>query len=132
MFTYCSLNHQKSWTYDFWQLMGLGLVIAGALALTDVSNINTDHIKPILDSIPVGSFEAGSLVKNLTTLIIVIGAFILLIAGLGLFGACCQNKFMLVTVSWEFIVTWKCLLMIFCEIQNNISCASIHTMFIFL
>lgn len=78
-------------------LMGLGLVIAGALALTDVSNINTDHIKPILDSIPVGSFEAGSLVKNLTTLIIVIGAFILLIAGLGLFGACCQNKFMLVT-----------------------------------
>lgn len=78
-------------------LMGLGLVIAGALALTDVSNINTDHIKPLLDSIPVGSFEAGSLVKNLTTLIIVIGAFILLIAGLGLFGACCQNKFMLVT-----------------------------------
>uniref|UniRef100_A0A8W8KP67 Tetraspanin n=1 Tax=Magallana gigas TaxID=29159 RepID=A0A8W8KP67_MAGGI len=82
-------------------LMGLGLVIAGALALTDVSNINTDHIKPILDSIPVGSFEAGSLVKNLTTLIIVIGAFILLIAGLGLFGACCQNKFMLVTVENE-------------------------------
>lgn len=78
-------------------LMGLGLVIAGALALTDVSNINTDHIKPLLDSIPVGSFEAGNLVKNLTTLIIVIGAFILLIAGLGLFGACCQNKFMLVT-----------------------------------
>lgn len=78
-------------------LMGLGLVIAGALALTDVSNINTDHINPLLDSIPVGSFEAGSLVKNLTTLIIVIGAFILLIAGLGLFGACCQNKFMLVT-----------------------------------
>lgn len=78
-------------------LMGLGLVIAGALALTDVSNINTDHIKPLLDSIPVGSFEAGSLVKNLTTLIIVIGAFILLITGLGLFGACCQNKYMLVT-----------------------------------
>lgn len=78
-------------------LMGLGMVIAGALALTDVSNINTDHIKPLLDSIPVGSFEAGSLVKNLTTLIIVIGAFILLIAGLGLFGACCQNKYMLVT-----------------------------------
>lgn len=78
-------------------LMGLGLVIAGALALTDVSNINTDHIKPLLDSIPVGSFEAGNLVKNLSTLIIVIGAFILLIAGLGLFGACCQNKFMLVT-----------------------------------
>lgn len=70
--------------------MGLGLLIAGVLA---------DHIKPLLDSILVGSFEAGSLVKNLSTLIIVIGAFILLIAGLGLFGTCCQNKRMLVMVS---------------------------------
>ncbi|XP_065931021.1 tetraspanin-4 [Magallana gigas] len=81
--------------------LDIGQVIAGALALTDVSNINTDHTKPVLDSIPVGSFEAGSLVNSLSTLIIVNGAFILLIAGLGLFGACCQNKCMLVTVENE-------------------------------
>lgn len=79
--------------------MGLGLVIAGTLAFKDASNINTDHIMPLLDSIPVGSFKAGSLVNSLSTLIIAIGAFILLIAGLGVFGACCQNKCMLVTVS---------------------------------
>lgn len=78
-------------------LMGLGLAIAGGLALSNLSNINTDHIKPLLDSIKVGSFQAGSMVNSLSILIIVIGVFILVVSGLGLFGACCQNKCMLVT-----------------------------------
>nr|XP_034304312.1 uncharacterized protein LOC117681898 [Crassostrea gigas] len=78
-------------------LMGLGLAIAGGLALSNLSNINTDHIKPLLDSIKVGSFQVGSMVNSLSILIIVIGVFILVVSGLGLFGACCQNKCMLVT-----------------------------------
>lgn len=79
--------------------MGLGLAIAGGLALSNLSNINTDHIKPLLDSVKVGSFQAGSMVNNLSILIIVIGVFILVVSGLGLFGSCCQNKCMLTTVS---------------------------------
>uniref|UniRef100_A0A8W8KP73 Uncharacterized protein n=1 Tax=Magallana gigas TaxID=29159 RepID=A0A8W8KP73_MAGGI len=81
--------------------MGLGLAIAGGLALSNLSNINTDHIKPLLDSIKVGSFQVGSMVNSLSILIIVIGVFILVVSGLGLFGACCQNKCMLVTGCYD-------------------------------
>lgn len=77
-------------------LMGLGLLIAGALALSDVGNVNTDHVKPLLDTIEVGSFQVGSMATNLSILFIVIGVFIMIVSGLGLFGACCQNKCMLV------------------------------------
>ena len=79
--------------------MGLGLLIAGALALSDVGNVNTDHVKPLLDTIEVGSFQVGSMATNLSILFIVIGVFIMIVSGLGLFGACCQNKCMLVVVS---------------------------------
>ena len=79
--------------------MGLGLLIAGALALSDIANVNTDHVKPLLDTIEVGSFQAGSMATNLSILFIVIRVFIMIVSGLGLFGACCQNKCMLVVVS---------------------------------
>jgi hypothetical protein len=70
----------------------------GALALNDVGDINKDQIKPVLDTIKVDSFQVGEMASNLSILLIVIGAFILLISGLGLFGACCQIKVMLVVV----------------------------------
>ena len=79
--------------------MGLGLLIAGALALSDIENFNTDHVKPLLDTIEVGSFQVGSMANNLSILFIVIGVFIMIVSGLGLFGACCQNKCMMVVVS---------------------------------
>ena len=79
--------------------MGLGLLIAGALALSDIANVNTDHVEPLLDTIEVGSFQVGSMATNLSILFIVIGVFIMIVSGLGLFGACCQNKCMLVVVS---------------------------------
>nr|XP_022322672.1 uncharacterized protein LOC111124100 [Crassostrea virginica] len=81
--------------------MGLGLLIAGALALSDIANVNTDHVKPLLDTIEVGSFQAGSMATNLSILLIVIREFIMIVIGLGLFGACCQNKCMLVVVESE-------------------------------
>ncbi|XP_061165256.1 tetraspanin-18-like [Saccostrea echinata] len=75
-------------------LLGLGLLIGGILMKVNVSAIN-DEVKPALNGISVSSFKLGDLVDNLSILFIVMGAFVLLVAGLGLFGACCEVKCML-------------------------------------
>lgn len=56
-----------------------------------------DEVKPALNTITVSSYKLGNLTDNLSILLIIIGVFIFLVAGLGLFGACCQNRCMLVT-----------------------------------
>ncbi|XP_048775970.1 tetraspanin-9-like isoform X2 [Ostrea edulis] len=78
-------------------IFGIGVLIVGVLALEDVADLNKDHIKPVLDTITVNSFQVGDLATNLSIILIVIGAFIFIISSLGLIGACCQNKCMLVT-----------------------------------
>lgn len=77
--------------------MGLGLVTVGALASRDIATVNKDKIKPLLDSLSVDSFSVG-VVNSLSIIIIVVGVFIFFVAGLGIYGACCQNKYLLVTV----------------------------------
>lgn len=77
--------------------MGLGLVTVGALAVRDMATVNKDKIKPLLDSLSVDSFSVG-VVNSLSIIIIVVGVFIFFVAGLGIYGACCQNKYLLVTV----------------------------------
>lgn len=62
----------------------------------NVSAIN-DDVKPALNGVSVASYKLGDLVDSLAILFIVIGAFILIVSGLGLFGACCEVKCMLVT-----------------------------------
>lgn len=104
-------------------LMGLGLAIAGGLALSNLSNINTDHIKPLLDSVKVGSFQAGSMVNNLSILIIVIGVFILVVSGLGLFGSCCQNKCMLTTYAILILILLVmkiAVIALWCTMKNKV------------
>lgn len=64
----------------------------------NVSAIN-DDVKPALNGVTVASYKLGDLVDSLAILFIVIGAFIFIVSGLGLFGACCEVKCMLVTVS---------------------------------
>lgn len=76
--------------------MGLGLVTVGALALRVISTVNTDKIKPLLNSLSVDSFSVG-VVNSLSIIITVVGVLIFLVAGLGIYGACCQNKYLLVT-----------------------------------
>ncbi|XP_062585812.1 tetraspanin-18B-like [Saccostrea cucullata] len=76
-------------------ILGLGLLIGGILMKVNVSAIN-DEVKPALNGITVSSFKLGDLVDNLSILFIVMGVFVLLVAGLGLFGACCEVKCMLV------------------------------------
>lgn len=77
-------------------LLGLGLLIVGALMKANVK-IVTDEVKPALNTVTVSSYKLGDLADNLSVVFIVIGVFIFIVAGLGLFGACCQNRCMLVT-----------------------------------
>lgn len=77
--------------------MGLGLIIVGPLALTEVSNINTENIKPLLDSFTVDS--AVGTVNALSIILIVIGVLIFVVVGLSFAGACFQRRYILVQVS---------------------------------
>ncbi|XP_052675588.1 tetraspanin-1-like [Crassostrea angulata] len=76
--------------------VGLMLVTVGVLAVRDISIVNKDKIKPLLDSLAVDSFSVG-VVNSLSIIIIVVGVFIFFVAGLGIYGAFCQNKYVLVT-----------------------------------
>ncbi|XP_062587864.1 tetraspanin-18B-like [Saccostrea cucullata] len=84
-------------------ILGLGLLIGGILMKVNVSAIN-DEVKPALNGITVSSFKLGDLVDNLSILFIVMGVFVLLVAGLGLFGACCEVKCMLVVYAILVVV----------------------------
>lgn len=71
--------------------MGLGLIIVGSLTLKNVSDIDTDHIKSLLDCI-----QAVSEVTTLSIIIIIIGVVIFVFAALGSFGAYSKRKYILV------------------------------------
>lgn len=84
------------------QVLGLGLLIVGALMKANVKIIK-EELKPALNSVTVSSYKLGDLTDNLSIVFIAIGVFIFLVAGLGLFGACCQNRCMLVTASTKTV-----------------------------
>ena len=79
-------------------MLGLGLFVGGILMKVNVAAIN-DDVKPALNGVTFSSFKLGNFIDSLAILFIVIGAFVLIVSGLGLFGACCEVKCMLVTVS---------------------------------
>jgi hypothetical protein len=66
--------------------------------LVKVNAVSSD-VTPALNEVSVAGFELGDLANNLSILFIVIGAFILVVSGLGLVGACCEVRWMLVVVS---------------------------------
>ncbi|XP_061193062.1 tetraspanin-18B-like [Saccostrea echinata] len=74
-------------------LLGLGLLATGALV-----NINAvfEEVLPTLNKVQVVGNNFGDLLNSISILVIIIGIFVALVAGLGLFGACCENKFMLI------------------------------------
>lgn len=88
------LSFQVNQTCSHWQFMGLGLIIVGSLTLKNVSDIDTDHIKSLLDCI-----QAVSEVTTLSIILIIIGVVIFVFAGLGFFGAYSKRKYILVEVS---------------------------------
>lgn len=74
-------------------VLGLGLLVAGILV--KINALSSD-VTPALNSVNVAGYKLGDLANNLSIVFIVIGAFIVLVSGLGLIGACCKVKWMLV------------------------------------
>lgn len=74
-------------------VLGLGLLVAGILV--KINALSSD-VTPALNSVEVAGYKLGDLASNLSIVFIVIGVFIVLVSGLGLIGACCEVRWMLV------------------------------------
>lgn len=84
------------------QLFGIGLIIVGALSDCEVSDIETDNTKPILDLVLFDSFAAGRLAIDLSILNIIIGVVILVFSvgvGVGILWKYREIKKLLLVVS---------------------------------
>lgn len=75
-------------------VMGLWMIAVGVLALKDVSNINRDQIKPLMDLITMDFAKNDSMTmfRSLCISIIVAGGLQLVVMGLGVGGTCYGNK----------------------------------------
>ncbi|KAL5020162.1 hypothetical protein ScPMuIL_003054 [Solemya velum] len=76
-------------------IAGLGILVAGILVQMDES-IVSEHIMPILNGINIESFNLGDLISTLSITCIAVGGFLTALAGLGVFGACCRIKILLI------------------------------------
>lgn len=84
------------------QLFGIGLIIVGALSDCEVSDIETDNTKPLLDLVLFDSFAAGRLAIDLSILNIIIGVVILVFSvgvGVGILWKYREIKKLLLVVS---------------------------------
>lgn len=84
------------------QLFGIGLIIVGALSDCEVSGIETDNTKPLLDLVLFDSFAAGRLAIDLSILNIIIGVVILVFSvgvGVGILWKYREIKKLLLVVS---------------------------------
>lgn len=78
-------------------LMGLGTLIVGIIMKVDQNVFEKTEVIKTLNEVSFNdSLSLGDVVKGLSTFLICIGVFIVLISGLGLFGACCKVKCMLI------------------------------------
>lgn len=87
----------QSLMYCVIQLLGLGLLIIGAL-IYQKSGLVNDDISPVLNAITGGDFTLSDLIKIIAVVIIVIGVFTFLVSGSGIVGACGKNRPVLVVV----------------------------------
>lgn len=79
-------------------LLGLGLMIVGIIMKTDTDVIDKSKVTSTLNEVSLnGNLKLGNVASSISILVICTGAFILVIACLGAFGACCKNKCLLVT-----------------------------------
>lgn len=79
-------------------LLGLGLMIVGIIMKVDSNVIDKTEVVQALNEVSLnGSLKLGNVASSLSVLTICVGAFILVIAALGCFGACCKNRCLLVT-----------------------------------
>lgn len=82
--------------------MGLGLVTVGAQTLNELSKINSENIKPLLE---LDSVQAVVMVTTLSIILIVIGIVLTLGAfGLGIAGAYFKKKIHSTSGQYQFMV----------------------------
>lgn len=77
------------------QALGLGLFIAGILVK---KNVLSSDVTPALNSVEVAGYKLWDLANNLSIVSIVIGAFMVVVSGLGVIGGRCEVRWMLVVV----------------------------------
>lgn len=86
-------------------LLGIGLIVTGSMATINTSVVS-DEVMPLLNQVIVGGMRMGDAVKSLSVGLIVIGAVILVVAGLGAFGACCEKKVLLIVYAIIVALLW--------------------------
>ncbi|KAL4229603.1 cd63 antigen [Mactra antiquata] len=78
-------------------LLGLGLMIVGVVMKLDIGIINQTEVMSTLNEVSLNSnLKFGHVASSLSVLIICLGAFIFLLAFLGVCGACCKNECLLI------------------------------------
>lgn len=103
--TYITIKTIKRAYICIVQFTGVGLIIVGTLSDKEVSNIETDSTKPLLDPVLFDSFAAGRLAIDLSILNIIIGTVILVVAVVGLLGIYREMKKLL---SSKYTTTVTC------------------------
>lgn len=82
----------------FSQIFGLMLILPGILILANVEYIN-ENVKPLMKTLSYGDVNLADVADGLSISMIILGIFILVVAMLGLCGACKSNKKCLCIVS---------------------------------
>lgn len=81
----------------------MACIVLGALAHSEASDIDTDRIEPLMDTITMKAIQPLGVVKNLSIILIILGVLIVLITILAivviLYGAVHSTKFVQVRVS---------------------------------
>ncbi|XP_062577241.1 CD63 antigen-like [Saccostrea cucullata] len=72
-------------------LFAILLIVPGAVMLADITYVN-EKVVPLMKTMSVGSFNAADLADGLAITMVVIGGLILVIATLGICGACKKAK----------------------------------------
>ncbi|KAH3781320.1 hypothetical protein DPMN_159147 [Dreissena polymorpha] len=81
--------------------LGIALLVIGIILKVDAKVINDSKVISTLNEVSFNGLKFGNLANSLPIIFIVLGVVILVISGLGMFGACCKNRCMLVMIESE-------------------------------
>ena len=81
-------------------MLGLGILIVGIIMKVETDVFDKSEVIHTLNQVSFnGSLSLGDVAKGLSTFLICLGVFIFVISAMGLFGACCKVKCLLIMVS---------------------------------
>ncbi|XP_056013275.1 CD63 antigen-like isoform X2 [Ostrea edulis] len=107
-------------------LLGIGLSITGILARI---NALPNEILPALDTVQVAGNNMADLFKNISILVAILGACVTLVAGLGLFGACCEVKCLLITYAilvLIFLLMKIAAIVVWFQLKDELDCCGVN------